>query len=164
MRGGASDECADDVGGRRDRDRGMRSSDSATSSPQEEQLPAESQLCKLTVGYDLSAGSIIDTPVIGTHSDDVRAVLGEPAKRSDTEFTYEWCVGDGCVKKVSAVFTFEKLDRCYRDTGKPIAPPYWLSDAKAVGFTFPKCWVVGSEMRDNCPEYLDAANVTNCDK
>jgi hypothetical protein len=126
------------------------------------QLPPESTLCKVWFGYDIGDAANFGDNTLGTNADDVRAVLGEPEKHTDTEFTYDWCVGDGCVKHVSATLTFAKYDRCYRETGKPIAPPYWLADAKVEGFSLPSCWHAGSEMPGLCTECTAPTDVVEC--
>lgn len=126
------------------------------------QMPTESTLCKVWMGYDATVGTPISTPVYGTNSDDVRAVLGEPAKRTDTEFTYNWCVGSSCAKHVTATLTFAKADRCYVDTGKPIMPPYWLSDIRVDGADMPKCWHEGSEDPKLCTECIPQGEIGDC--
>lgn len=120
-------------------------------------LPSDDKLCDVWLGYEIGA-----VTVLGTHSDDVRAVLGEPAKRTDTEFTYDWCVGADCAKRVSAVLTFTQNNRCYADSGKTVTPPYWLHDVKVEGMTLPKCWIVGSEMPQNCTECLNPETTVAC--
>lgn len=130
---------------------------------QEQQLPPESTLCELTIGYISGGEAIEGNEVLGTYRDDVVAVLGEPTKRtSDTSWEYDWCIGDSCQKTATAVLTFEKIDRCYDDTGKPVTPPYWLRGVDVTGFTRPSCWVVGSEKANACPECLNTASVGAC--
>ena len=118
-------------------------------------LPSTETLCKLTIGYD--SDSLVGS-VLGTNADDVRGILGAPAEASDTRLKYVW---QGA-RTVSATFTFERKDLCYRDSGKPITPPYWLSAVTVEGFDRPKCWVMGSEVAGSCPECLDETDVREC--
>lgn len=136
---------------------GACSSDNGVAGQSQALLPGNDKLCDVWLGYEIGA-----TTVLGTHSDDVRAVLGEPAKKTETEFTYDWCVGDGCEKRASAVLKFTQADRCYRDSGKPITPPMWLHDVTVDGFTRPKCWTVGSEQPQLCTECLAPDDAVAC--
>jgi hypothetical protein len=141
------------------------SSDSGTAaSAQAKQLPAAAELCKLAIGYTINVPGRAPNVVLGTHSDDVRAILGEPETRTDTRFTYDWCVGETCVKHATAVFTLTEADRCYHSSGKPITPPYWVSDVMVAGFESPACWRVGNDMAGHCPECLPDGEVVDCAK
>lgn len=120
-------------------------------------LPGDDKLCDVWMGYEIGK-----TVVLGTHIDDVRAVLGEPSENTGTEFTYTWCVGADCAKHASAVLTFTEADRCYASSGKPITPPMWLHDITIDGFTRPQCWVVGSEMPQLCTECLPPDEAVVC--
>ena len=140
--------CASDSGG--------------ASEAQSRQLPIESSLCKVAIGYDIPSPNGPTKIILGTHADDVRAVLGEPDERSDTQFSYDWCVGEACAKHATATIELSKFDRCYRDGGKPITPPYWVTGIRVDGFERPSCWVVAADKRGGCPECLSDRDIVEC--
>lgn len=121
-------------------------------------LPSTDTLCKLTIGYENDRPDPLSPGVLGTNADDVRGVLGAPTEASDTRLKYVW---QGA-RTTSATFSLKRKDLCYRESGKPITPPYWLSGVTVEGFDRPKCWVMGSEVAGNCPECLDEQDVGMC--
>jgi hypothetical protein len=119
-------------------------------------LPSEATLCKVWAGYENTDGS----EVAGIHSDDLQGVLGAPASKTASAWTYEWKVDSGTA---SAVFSMNTEAWCYVVSGKTISPSLWVSDVEVSGMTTPKCWRTGSETPSACSGCVHPTEVSRCE-